>query len=56
MNPKSLFKWRHYQSEIILRDVRWYLSYPLSYRQVAERKNWGVALPVLSQKVKEMVG
>ncbi len=33
------YKWRHYQAEIILRSVRWYLSYPLSYRQVAEMLN-----------------
>ena len=39
MNSSSPFKWRHYQSEIILRCVRWYLSYPLSYRQVAEMVN-----------------
>ena len=39
MNSKSPFKWRHYQSKIILRCVRWYLSYPLSYRQVAEMVN-----------------
>jgi IS6 family transposase len=39
MNSSSPFKWRHYQSEIILRCVRWYLSYPLSYRQVAEIVN-----------------
>lgn len=39
MNSKSPFKWRHYQSEIILLCVRWYLSYPLSYRQVAEMVN-----------------
>ena len=38
--PKSNpFKWRHYKSEIILLCVRWYLSYPLSYRQVAEMVN-----------------
>jgi len=38
--PKSNpFKWRHYESEIILLCVRWYLSYPLSYRQVAEMVN-----------------
>ena len=36
---KSPFKWRHYQSEIILQCVRWYLSYPLSYRQVVEMVN-----------------
>jgi transposase-like protein len=35
--PKSKeFKWRHYEPEIILLCVRWYLTYPLSYRQVAE--------------------
>ena len=39
MNPSSPFKWRHYQSEVILVCVRWYLSYPLSYRQVAEMVN-----------------
>ena len=39
MNPKAPFKWRHYQSEIILQCVRWDLSYPLSYRQVMEMVN-----------------
>jgi IS6 family transposase len=39
MNSQSPFKWRHYQAEIILRCVRWYLSYPLSYRQVTEMVN-----------------
>jgi len=36
MSESSLFKWRHYQPNIILCCVRWYLSYPLSYRQVEE--------------------
>ena len=39
MTKSNPFKWRHYQAEIILRCVRWYLSYPLSYRQVAEMVN-----------------
>ena len=39
MNLSSPFKWRHYQSEVILVCARWYLSYPLSYRQVAEMVN-----------------
>jgi len=39
MNPSSPFKWRHYQPEVILLCVRWYLTYPLSYRQVAEMVN-----------------
>jgi len=36
MPEARLFKWRHYQPNIILCCVRWYLSYPLSYRQVEE--------------------
>ena len=30
------FKWRHYQSDIILVCVRWYLRYALSYRVLEE--------------------
>lgn len=30
------FKWRHFQADIILLCVRWYLRYPLSYRQLEE--------------------
>jgi hypothetical protein len=30
------FKWRHYQDEIILLCVRWYLRYALSYRDLQE--------------------
>ncbi len=36
MNPKHPFKWRHFQSDIILLCVRWYLCYPLSYRNLEE--------------------
>ncbi len=36
MTKSNPFKWRHHQAQIILQCVRWYLSYPLSYRQVAE--------------------
>jgi IS6 family transposase len=32
----DLFKWRHYESEIILLCVRWYLRYALSYRDLEE--------------------
>ncbi len=39
MFKSNSFKWRHYEAEIILCCVRWYLSYPLSYRQVAEIVN-----------------
>jgi transposase, IS6 family len=30
------FKWRHFQSDIILLCVRWYLRYSLSYRNLEE--------------------
>ncbi len=30
------FKWRHFQSDIILLCVRWYLGYALSYRDLEE--------------------
>ncbi len=36
MNPKHPFKWRHFQSDIILVCIRWYLRYPLSYRNLEE--------------------
>jgi transposase, IS6 family len=36
MNTSNLFKWRHFQAEIILLCVRWYLRYPLSYRDLEE--------------------
>ncbi len=29
-------KWRHYQDEIVLLCVRWYLRYALSYRDLEE--------------------
>lgn len=33
---KNLFKYKHFKSEIIILAVRWYLKYPLSYRNVAK--------------------
>lgn len=33
---ENLFKWKHYESEIILLTIRWYLKYCLSYRDVSE--------------------
>ena|SRR5574344_1967276 len=32
----NLFKWKHYQSDIIIQCVRWYLKYALSYRDLSE--------------------
>src|SRR5919198_2597138 len=36
MSQRNPFKWRHYESEIILLCVRWYLRYALSYRDLEE--------------------
>jgi transposase, IS6 family len=36
MNQQNPFKCRHFQSEIILLCVRWYLRYALSYRDLEE--------------------
>ena len=36
MNTSNPFKWRHFQAEMILLCVRWYLLYPLSYRDLEE--------------------
>lgn len=36
MDHKNPFKWRHFEKEIILLNVRWYLRYPLSYRDLEE--------------------
>jgi len=33
---QHLFKWKHFESEIIILCVRWYLKYPLSYRMLVE--------------------
>lgn len=30
------FKWRHFEAEIILLCIRWYLRYSLSYRDLEE--------------------
>jgi IS6 family transposase len=36
ITASNLFKWRHYQDDIILWCVRWYLRYPISFAQIAE--------------------
>ena len=36
MNQPNPFKWRHFEAEIILLCVRWYLRYSLSYRALEE--------------------
>src|SRR6184192_3344851 len=36
MREQNPFKWRHFEAEIILLCVRWYLRYALSYRDLEE--------------------
>lgn len=36
MSSNIEFRWRHFEKPIILLVVRWYLSYPLSYRDLEE--------------------
>ncbi len=36
MSIPPLFKWRHFQANIILLNVRWYCRYALSYRDIEE--------------------
>ena len=36
MTEQTPFKWRHFQAEIILLCVRWYVRYALSYRNLEE--------------------
>ncbi|MGE6367236.1 IS6 family transposase [Bacillus paramycoides] len=36
MENQNVFKWKHYQPDIILLTVRWYLRYNLSFRNVVE--------------------
>lgn len=36
MDTENVFKWKHYQPDIILLTVRWYLRYNLSFRDLVE--------------------
>ncbi len=36
MKKQNFFKWKHYQPDIILLTVRWYLRYNLSFRNLVE--------------------
>ena len=36
MDQQNSFKWRHFEADIILLCVRWYLRYSLSYRDLEE--------------------
>jgi transposase, IS6 family len=56
MTEQNPFKWRHFQTEIILLCVRWYLRYSLSYRDMEEmmlERGLQVDHTVLLQKLAE---
>ncbi len=36
MEKENVFKWKHYQPDIILLTVRWYLRYNLGFRDLVE--------------------
>ena len=36
MSHPSPFKWRHFEADLILLCVRWYVRYSLSYRDLEE--------------------
>ncbi len=36
MDQQNPFKWRHYEADIIVLCVRWYLRYSLSYHDLEE--------------------
>jgi transposase-like protein len=36
MTKPIAFKWKHYQPEMIMLTVRWYLRYNLSFRDIVE--------------------
>ena len=42
MSEANPFKWHHYEAEIIVLCVRWYLRYSLSYRDLEEMMREGV--------------
>lgn len=36
METENVFKWKHYQSDITLRTVRWHLCYNLRFRDLVK--------------------
>ena len=45
MKKQNLFKWKHYQPDVIILTVRWYLRYSLSFRDLVEMmKERGISI------------
>ena len=70
MEQENIFKWKHYQPDIILLTVRWYLRYNLSLRDLVEMmEERGLSLahttimrwvhqygPELNERIRNMLG
>ena len=41
---QKLFKWKHFEAEIIMMCIRWYFKYLLSYRMLVEMQKRGLKL------------
>jgi IS6 family transposase len=52
MSDSSLCKWRHFEAEIILCAVQWYLRYALSYHDVEELMQEGPKPTIMSLAAK----
>jgi hypothetical protein len=56
MKSQNLFKWKHLEGEMILQTVRWYWSYSLSLRNIAEmmeERGFSIAHPTIMRWVHE---
>ena len=42
MGEQHPFKWRHFQSDIILLCVRWYLRYSLRYQEMMKERGLSI--------------
>ncbi|ANS51625.1 hypothetical protein BM86_20460 [Bacillus thuringiensis] len=70
MEKENIFKWKHYQPDIIVLTVRWYLRYNLSLRDLVEMmEERGLSLahttimrwvhqygPELNERIRNMLG
>ena len=51
------FKWKHYEPEMILLAVRWYLRYSLSYRDLVDMmEERGLTIAQFPDKVLQRLG
>ena len=49
MEKENIFKWKHYQPDIIVLTVRWYLRYHLSFRDLMDVWLYPIAIKLTKQ-------